>query len=68
MKNLPIKAVAFFANLLIKEVIETADNWTQAQMDKTKKESAHYAAEVIKYKARQELIAYLTRSYGELND
>ena len=67
MNNIPPKAVATFANLLIKEVLATANDWTELQLNQVEPSSARYAAERIKHNARKELIEYLTRSYGELN-
>jgi hypothetical protein len=67
VKNIPPTTVATFANLLVKEVLATASDWTESQLSQVEPSSAKYAAERIKHNARKELIEYLTRSYGELN-
>jgi len=63
VRNIPPKATAVFANLIIKEVLATASDWTEGQLNKAGYTSSYNAVE---YNARKELIEYLTRSYGEL--
>lgn len=66
MKQFNSQTVAMFSNLIIKELLETADTWTDATFTKDSTKPGNYATEVIRYKARKELITYLTKSYGEL--
>ena len=65
--SLKYKVLSRIINGVIREVLDTADFWTEVEMRSTDPKSASYAAERIKYKARKDLIRYITRSYGELN-